>query len=194
MNRFKSRRIWVHGLLAVFFFLSLSSHGLAAETWVHTYGGSESDFLMQCSQRPTVDMSFRGDMWVLKLDSTGSILWQKTYGGKESDLAMYIQQIAGGGYVVAGRNDLFDEGTDMVLLRLGPNGELAGCGPKFEAGTSNTVVTVPTQPFIVVYSYSVQNTAATDTNSTAVVSPTGLKMRWVCGLTNPCSPLLLLSD
>ena len=42
------------------------------------------------------------DAWVIRLDSSGSILWQKTYGNSNGDHARSIQQTSDGGYVVAG--------------------------------------------------------------------------------------------
>jgi len=42
------------------------------------------------------------DLWVVKIDSLGTINWQKCYGGKGIDVGSEIQPILGGGYVVAG--------------------------------------------------------------------------------------------
>ncbi len=42
------------------------------------------------------------DIWVVKLDSTGSLKWQKSLGGSGSDDAFSIQQTNDRGYIVAG--------------------------------------------------------------------------------------------
>ena len=42
------------------------------------------------------------DYWVIKLNPTGGLQWQKCLGGVMSDVANSIQQIADGGYIVAG--------------------------------------------------------------------------------------------
>ncbi len=42
------------------------------------------------------------DYWVVKLDSSGSLLWQKTLGGSGTDWGQSIQQTSDGGYIVAG--------------------------------------------------------------------------------------------
>jgi hypothetical protein len=42
------------------------------------------------------------DYWVVKLDSSGSIVWRKCLGGNNSDWASSIQQTSDDGYVVAG--------------------------------------------------------------------------------------------
>ena len=43
-----------------------------------------------------------GDIWVVKLSSTGIIEWQKTLGGNGYDPSSSIQQTKDGGYIVAG--------------------------------------------------------------------------------------------
>lgn len=42
------------------------------------------------------------DIWIVKIDSVGSIQWQKTLGGTQEDEAVGAQQTADGGYIVAG--------------------------------------------------------------------------------------------
>lgn len=42
------------------------------------------------------------DYWIVKLNSTGSIVWNKLLGGSNSDVAYSIQQTADGGYIIAG--------------------------------------------------------------------------------------------
>ena len=42
------------------------------------------------------------DVWVVKLNSTGSLVWQKCLGGTSVDYGFSIQQTFDGGYVLAG--------------------------------------------------------------------------------------------
>ncbi len=42
------------------------------------------------------------DYWIVKLDSTGSIIWQHSLGGTSDDHAYSIQQTMDGGYIVTG--------------------------------------------------------------------------------------------
>ena len=42
------------------------------------------------------------DYWMVKLNSTGSIVWEKSLGGTQADNAFSIQQTKDGGYVLAG--------------------------------------------------------------------------------------------
>jgi len=65
------------------------------------------------------------DVYVLKLNSDGSLAWEKTFGGNGDDVAYSIQQTANGGYVVAGYTWSFGAGYDDVyILKLDSNGEL----------------------------------------------------------------------
>ncbi|ESU29235.1 hypothetical protein FLJC2902T_06300 [Flavobacterium limnosediminis JC2902] len=42
------------------------------------------------------------DYWVVKLNSTGSIVWQKTYGGTSFDDIKSVKQTVDGGYIITG--------------------------------------------------------------------------------------------
>ncbi|MGE0562830.1 MAG: T9SS C-terminal target domain-containing protein [Flavobacteriales bacterium] len=48
------------------------------------------------------------DYWVVKLDSTSTIVWQKCLGSSYNDYASSIQQTTDGGYIVAGGSDYSD--------------------------------------------------------------------------------------
>jgi len=59
-----------------------------------------------------------GDLWVVDLDSTGSLQWQDNYGHVSNDGARCITRSAGGGYLVAG-STYGPNGTDGGLWILG---------------------------------------------------------------------------
>jgi len=44
------------------------------------------------------------DFWILKVNSSGTLLWQKSYGGSNWDAALSVQQTTDGGYIVAGES------------------------------------------------------------------------------------------
>ena len=48
------------------------------------------------------------DAWVVRLDSTGTVVWKKNYGGSNFDQAYSIQQTPDGGFVVAGNSESND--------------------------------------------------------------------------------------
>lgn len=65
------------------------------------------------------------DLWVVKLDSLGTVLWKKNYGGSSFDEAFAIKQTADRGYIVTGyteSNDIDVSGNhgnkDVWLLKL----------------------------------------------------------------------------
>ncbi len=71
------------------------------------------------------------DVWVVKLDSTGTMEWERSYGGSEQDIGHSIKQTPDGGYIVAGKTWSSDGDVtsnhgdfDLWVLRLDNNGNL----------------------------------------------------------------------
>jgi hypothetical protein len=62
------------------------------------------------------------DVYVLKLDATGTKVWEKTFGGSYDDRAYCIQQTSDGGYIVAGYTWSSSEWEDVYILKLDANG------------------------------------------------------------------------
>jgi hypothetical protein len=66
------------------------------------------------------------DIWVVKLDESGTIIWEHSYGGSENDVANDIIQTNDGGYIVIGTSESDDFNgitghngfEDMVVLKL----------------------------------------------------------------------------
>ena len=58
------------------------------------------------------------DIYLVKLDSMGSVLWSKTLGGFNNDVAKSIVQVQDSGYVIAGFTNSFGNGGyDALLIR-----------------------------------------------------------------------------
>ena len=117
--------------------LKLNSTG--SVTWQKTYGGSDEENAESIQQTSDGGYIVAGytysygagseDIWVLKLNSTGSVTWQKTYGGSSTDIAYSIQQTSDGGYIVAGYTESYGAGgSDIWLLKLDSTGDIPGCG------------------------------------------------------------------
>ena len=177
-----------------FWLLRLNSNGSVA--WQKTYGGSNYDVANSIQQTSdggyivagyTYSFGAEGqDIWVLKLNSDGSVAWQKTYGGSNYDVANSIQQTSDGGYIVAGQTALGAGGSDIWVLKLDSEGNLLGCPAGLIKATSvtgvNTAASVTT-PVV-----SGQDTLITPQQPTIVtVIDTAVSAGEVCTGIPPCS-------
>jgi hypothetical protein len=86
--------------------------------WAKCIGGTSSDYANSIQQTTDGGYIIAGiaqsndgdvsgnnglyDIWVVKLNATGSLLWQKCIGGTDNDEARKIQQTSDGGYIIAG--------------------------------------------------------------------------------------------
>ena len=68
-----------------------------------------------------------GDFWVVRLDGNGTKLWDKSFGGSDDDGIYTVQELAGGGFILAGNSASPGSGTktspsyggyDFWLVRL----------------------------------------------------------------------------
>jgi hypothetical protein len=63
------------------------------------------------------------DLLVVKLGESGELYWAKSLGSTGSDQGLAVDQISGGGYVVAGRSSSFGSGDDDAwIIRLQADG------------------------------------------------------------------------
>jgi hypothetical protein len=115
--------------------------------WKRIYGGNNNDRCYAVQQ--TADGGYilagtsnstdgnisnpRGgfDMWIVKLNTTGNIVWKRNFGGSDDDAAYSIDELNGGGYIVAGEsksqtNDIDNNkgGYDFWILKLSATGNL----------------------------------------------------------------------
>jgi N-acetylneuraminic acid mutarotase len=69
-----------------------------------------------------------GDVFVIKLDSSGNLSWAKTIGGTNYDYGYSIQQTSDGGYVITGELESFGAGNgDVFVIKLDSSGNIPGC-------------------------------------------------------------------
>jgi hypothetical protein len=133
--------------------------------WAKSYGGIAYDSAYSIQQTSDggyivagITSSFGAgetDLWVLKLDSSGSVQWQKTYGGTKGDSAYSIQQTSDGGYIMAGGTSSFGAGeTDLWVLKLDADGNIPDC------------------PLIADSGAIIKNTNVAGVNTTAIVEDT----------------------
>ncbi len=115
--------------------------------WQQSFGGSGEDILYSAVE--TIDGEYMiigetyssdgdvsqnlggGDIWLLKLNSTGQLLWEKSYGGSNSDVPFVIKETAGGGYIIAGKTSSNDGdvsgnngNTDCWVLKIDASGNI----------------------------------------------------------------------
>jgi hypothetical protein len=102
--------------------------------WAKTIGGSGGDganSIIQSSDGgyvvagQTYSPGAGGDIYVVKLDSSGNVQWAKTIGGSGGDGANSIIQSSDGGYVVAGLTRSFGAGNeDIYVVKLDSEGNV----------------------------------------------------------------------
>ena len=126
-----------------FYILKLDAMGVVV--WQEMFGGSNIDWGNTVKQTsdggyilagPSNSTDIPGvtnhggfDIYVLKLNSNGDVVWEKMYGGSGDDSAASIQQIADGGYVVAGYSNSTDlpgvinhGSDDAYILKINSSG------------------------------------------------------------------------
>ncbi|MFC2042309.1 hypothetical protein ACFLTV_02270 [Chloroflexota bacterium] len=119
-----------------FWVLKLASNGTVE--WQKTYGSASWEFAISIQQ--TSDDGYivtgetgsfgagEGDIWLIKLASTGNAQWQKTYGGGTWEDVDSVMETSDGGFVVAGATESFGAGSDdLWVLRLNENGSIPEC-------------------------------------------------------------------
>ena len=110
-------------------FSNTTQHGVG-EFWVHKldsqgtviwrryFGGSNNDRAYDVVETPDHGFIIAGaaesndfdisnpkgsyDFWVIKIDSSGTLVWEKSFGGSEIDIAYAITQTTNGNYIIVG--------------------------------------------------------------------------------------------
>jgi hypothetical protein len=121
-------------LSAATLLIFLSTASYAQNNWAAAYSvTNETAFIDAVRQTSdggfvltgfiTVSNSF--DLWLLKLNSDGTIQWQKTFGGDQDDYGFSVEQTQDGGYIVAGQTLSFGAGSnDTWILKFDQNGNV----------------------------------------------------------------------
>jgi len=100
--------------------------------WEKTYGGNGIDVAYEIE--PTSDggyiiagntesfEDYRGDMYIVKIDSNGEEEWHKTIGDSKEDIAYSIKQTSDGGYIVAGTTEISNDEKSGWIIKLDSSG------------------------------------------------------------------------
>ncbi len=121
------------GFLVLSLIISSPCHG---QEWAKTYGGDNIDFAKCVRETADGNIIFAGATysyqtngvaWVVKLDSTGTMVWENTYGGPAGKGACCVdetltQQGIADGYVVGGGPADDPLWSEFGVLRLNPDG------------------------------------------------------------------------
>ncbi|MDQ1257720.1 MAG: hypothetical protein QG656_2326, partial [Candidatus Hydrogenedentes bacterium] len=94
-------------------------------TWLHTYGGSESEYGYCAKETPDGGYVVAGSTWFnsagqedasfFKIDACGAEVWRRTFGGTWNDAAYSVIAVDGG-YVLAGSTWSFGAGGEDAYL------------------------------------------------------------------------------
>jgi hypothetical protein len=132
-----------------YYFVKLDSEGMLQ--WNRTINRTNYDYGISVIQTSDGGFVFAGvsstggvftsDIYIVKLDSSGTYQWSKTYGGSADEVAYSIIQTTDGGLVAAGYTDSFgSSGNDFYILKLDGSGNLQWSKTVGGSGTGSEVV------------------------------------------------------
>ena len=126
--------------------MSISSSGNLE--WSKTYGGANSDEgwsvrktrdgnIIVCGTTSSSGAGY-GDLWLLKLTTSGDSIWAKTFGGAGGESGMSVRE-AFDGYIAVGSTGSFGEGySSIYAVKTNLNGDSVWVktfgGPKSDIG------------------------------------------------------------
>ncbi|MBW8049105.1 MAG: hypothetical protein FVQ77_01945 [Cytophagales bacterium] len=71
------------------------------------------------------------DVFLSKLNSSGSIIWYKTYGGTNTDYGFCVQKTADQGFIIIGESSNYGaKEADVYLIKTDQDGNSGGCNEK----------------------------------------------------------------
>jgi len=109
---------------------------------------SSIDFMQQTSDGNYIavgginTIESKSDVYLVKLNSVGTVLWIRLFGGVESDWGNCVQETADGGFIIVGNSESFavNQDDDVYLIKTDGSGNLtsiksSGSGKRPEAIT-----------------------------------------------------------
>ncbi len=117
-----------------FDFYVIKLDAIGTMQWTKTIGGTEDDVANSVIQTADGGYAVAGttlsygvgnkDIYLVKLDSTGTLLWNRTVGGPGEDDGNSVIQTLDGGFAIAGNTWSFGPSREMYIVKLDGNGSL----------------------------------------------------------------------
>jgi len=129
--------------------LVIRTNGITGDIiWSETFGGSGNDYAYGIYETSDSGLIIVGhtnsfgaggmDIYIIKIDFSGTIQWSKTYGGANDEFGYAIQQTSDNGYIIVGSTTSFGAGAeDVYLIKTDANGNILWT--KAYGGTMNEV-------------------------------------------------------
>ena len=104
----------------------------AAQPWLHTWGGPQTDCAYGAATDAAGDLYLTGytdsysvgqeDLLLLKYAADGTLLWARSWGAETSEYGMAVAVDSAGEVYIVGGTDGFDAKYGLVILRLSSDG------------------------------------------------------------------------
>ena len=126
------------------------------EVWNRTFGGAGNNTANALTGLPGGDVVVAGntessgagmaDIWVARLDGSGSEVWNRTFGSPDDDFGRAVINTSDGNLLVAGtfteRPDNAMGDTDVLLIKLTPEGDIVWNWIYGDLGVNETAAAV----------------------------------------------------
>ena len=139
--------------------------------WANAYGGTGYDLGYTVIQTSDGGYTVAGytdsfgagneDVYLIRIDGSGSLLWSKTYGGSNYEEGYSVYQTSDSGFVISGEiSSAGTGGVDVYLIKTDKNGN-SGCNESNPSTITTTTVTQVTTANFGSFSGGVVTTAIT---------------------------------
>ncbi|MBN2383333.1 choice-of-anchor D domain-containing protein [bacterium] len=141
----------------------LKINKLGSIVWEMSLGDSSDDYIeticlnsdggFTCAGKTSSFGAVGSDIWVIRFDSTGSVLWQYRYPTSTDDSAYSIQQTLDGGFILTG------DSVDFLVMKLNSDGTVNWSRTYGEQSQGRSVRQTVDGGYIVAGSYYLTSTS-----------------------------------
>ncbi len=106
------------------------------EMWQGSYGGNRNDggsaiirtndqgYLIVGSSKSFSASDDDEDLYIVKIDNSGTLLWDEIYGGRSKDAASCVREDTPSGYVISGSSGSNSRSSNLYILKVDPTGQI----------------------------------------------------------------------